>query len=156
MPHDDGLSRKRFPALFVIGDFFSPVMDPLRLCVEDLVRNGCDARFAASLPTTGEASAADDWFPDLVLVCQHWPDEFTERDMLRILALYPLARLTCCYGPWCQSDGRSRDIWPLAARVPVQAAAERIARELEVVAGTRRPLPLTASRDEVFLFDTAV
>ncbi len=69
-----------------------------------------------------------------------------------MIGLYPLARLVCCYGPWCASDGRTRDIWPLAVRVPVDAAAERIRRELEVLSGRRQPLPLTASRDEDLSF----
>jgi hypothetical protein len=147
---------QRLPALLVIGDFFSPAMEPVRLCVEKLVERGCDARFAASVPGTSGNPAGDGWFPDLVVVCQHWPDEFTERDVRRLMVLYPLARVTCCYGPWCQSDGRSRDIWPLATRVPVCSAAGRIRRELDVLAGLCRPLPLTASRDEVFLFDSPV
>jgi hypothetical protein len=37
--------------------------------------------------------------------------------------------------------------------VPAAFAAQRIAIEFEVLAGTRWPLPLTASRDEIFLFD---
>jgi hypothetical protein len=64
-----------------------------------------------------------------------------------------LARLICCYGPWCASDGRTRDVWPLSIRVPTALASRRIDLELEVLTGTRWPLPLTASRDEIFLFD---
>jgi hypothetical protein len=139
--------------LLVIGDFFSPAMEPVRICIEALVDGGCDARFAAGVPGTLERPADDAWFPDLVVVCQHWPDEFTERDVRRLVGLYPLARVTCCYGPWCESDARSRDIWPLSVRAPVRYAADRIRRELEVIAGFGRPLPLTASRDEIFLFD---
>jgi hypothetical protein len=160
MADADTSTPARSPALLVIGDFFSPAMQPVRLCVERLVENACDARFRAGVPETAVSLGAtldgEPWYPDLVVVCQHWPDEFTERDVRRLLTLSPLARLSCCYGPWCQSDGRSRDIWPLATRVPVESAAGRIARELEVLAGLRRPLPLTASRDEVFLFDTPV
>lgn len=156
MADADTSFQQRSPALLVIGDFFSPAMEPVRLCVEDLVHEGCDARFAAGVPGPAADPATEGWFPDFVVVCQHWPDEFTERDVRRLMGLYPLARVSCCYGPWCQSDGRSRDIWPFAVRVPVCSAAGRIGRELEVLAGLRRPLPLTASRDEVFLFDTPV
>jgi hypothetical protein len=141
--------------LLVIGDFFSTTMQPVRHCVEALVEGGHDARFVASLSRNVANPEDTTWFPDLVIVCQHWPDEFTERDVLSILRTSPLARLTCCYGPWCESDGRTRDIWPLAVRVPVRSAADRIHRELDVIAGFSRPLPLTASRDEIFLFDSA-
>ena len=92
-----------------------------------------------------DRSRQADWFPDLVIVCQHWPDEFSEHEIHRLLARYPLARVICCYGPWCRSDGRRRDLWPFAVRVPVEEAAGRIRREREVLAGRRQPLPLTAS-----------
>jgi hypothetical protein len=144
------------PNLLVIGDFFSPTMTPLRLFVEHLVEAGCDARFVAGVADVANRKAEEGWFPELVIVCQHGSDEFAEADVHRLIGLFPLARLVCCYGPWCASDGRTRDIWPLAVRVPVDVAAQRIRRELDVLAGRRRPLPLTASRDEIFLFDNAL
>jgi hypothetical protein len=131
-------------------------MQPVRRCIENLVEAGADARFVPGVPQAGADSDGEGWFPDLVIVCQHWPDEFTDRQVRRLIGLFPLARVSCCYGPWCASDGRSREIWPLSVRVPVELAAERIRRELDVLAGRRRPLPLTASRDEVFLFDSAL
>jgi hypothetical protein len=147
---------QRLPAILVIGEFFSPVMKPVRVCVEGLVEAGSDLRLSPGVPQRAARADGSEWFPDLVVVCQHWPDEFTEQDVRRLLTLCPLARVACAYGPWCQSDGRSRDIWPLAVRVPAAAAPDRIRRELDVIAGRLRPLPLTASRDEVFVFDAAV
>jgi hypothetical protein len=128
-------------------------MQPVRNCVEALVEEGLNARLAPTMPVRSAPNPDDQWFPDLVLVCQQWPDEFSESDVRRLLSLYPLARFVCAYGLWCESDGRSRDIWPLSVRVPVRCTADRMRRELEVVAGLRRPLPLTASRDEIWLFD---
>jgi hypothetical protein len=156
MADDPAPFAERSPTLLVIGDFFSPTMTPLRDVVERLVESGCDARFAAGVAEVRARWAEDGWFPELVLVCQHWSDEFTTQDVHCLIARYPLARLVCCYGPWCASDGRTRDIWPLAVRVPTDAAPDRIRRELDVLAGRRRPLPLTASRDEIFLFDNAL
>jgi hypothetical protein len=147
---------ERSPNLLVIGNFFSPVMEPVRLAVENLVESGANARFCEAVPRTEEVARDGARFPELVIVCQHWPDEFTTPDVHRLIGLYPLARLVCSYGPWCASDGRTRDIWPLAVRVPVDMAPERIRRELDVLAGRRRPLPLTASRDEIFLFDNSL
>lgn len=138
----------------VVGDVFSPVMQPVRNCVETLVKDGgAVVHFAKALPEACARAFAEAWFPDVVLICQHWSDEFTEQDVRRLLTAFPLARIACCYGPWCESDGRTRDVWPLSVRVPVRCAAGRIAREFEVLAGLRAPLPLTASRDEIFLFD---
>lgn len=92
---------------------------------------------------------------DLILVCQHWPDEYSRRDVERLLATFPLARFLCCYGPWCASDGRRRDVWPAALRVPADQALFRVKKELEVIAGGRPPLPWTAGIEEIFAFDAA-
>lgn len=92
---------------------------------------------------------------DLLIVIQQWPDEYTSADVSRLLALMPLSRLVCCYGPWCESDGRNRDIWPLAARVPQRDAEARIRLELSVLRGQLAPLPLTAGRDEIFAFSVS-
>ncbi len=90
---------------------------------------------------------------DLLLVHQQWPDQYSAADVDRLLRLTPLSRLICCYGSWCEADGRSRDIWPPAARVPLQRLSTRIRLELKVLRGELPPLPLTAGRDETFVFD---
>ncbi len=140
-------------AVLVIGRAFSPEMAGVERRVEELARDAADVRIAATVADALAKSAADGWHADLVIVCQHWPDEYTAAEVRAVLRAFPLARLVCCYGSWCSSDGRTRDVWPLAVRVPAEWAARRIALELEVLAGTRWPLPLTASRDEIFLFD---
>jgi len=140
-------------SILVIGDCDSETMRPVRRLIDSLIESGAIARFAADLDASIKRGRDDNWFADLVVVCQHWSDEFSEHKVWKLLSRHPLARLTCCYGPWCESDGRTRDIWPLAVRVPVRATEERIRRELDVIAGRCAPLPLTASRDEIFLFD---
>ncbi len=139
------------PSLWVIGDVFTPTMQPVRRCVEDLVERGAVARFTDRVSDVPRREEGEPWFPDLVVVCQHWPDEYSERDVRGLFEASPLARVLCCYGPWCASDGRRRDIWPPVVRVPVRQVSRRIAGELAVWAGTRPALPLTASRDEMLL-----
>jgi hypothetical protein len=133
-----------------IGDAASPAMEPVAACLAGL--SVLDVRRAPDIPAAVRL-VEEAWHPDLAVVCQHWSDEYTPSDVRRLFSLFPLARLICAYGPWCASDGRSRDIWPLAVRVPVKAAAARIEAELEVLRGVREPLPLTASRDEIYAFD---
>lgn len=87
---------------------------------------------------------------DLCIVCQSWPDEFSPADIGQILNRAATARLVCVYGECCASDGRTRDLWPPAVRVPVRDFAPRLRFELDVVAGRAPPLPLTAARDECF------
>src|SRR5689334_14139382 len=73
--------------------------------------------------------ATEGWHPDLIVVLQSWSDQFSEKDVYDLLSQCPLARIVCCFGPWCDSDGRTYSIWPLAVRVPVVAAAGRLLRE---------------------------
>ncbi len=140
-------------AVLVVGDLFASEMAGVERRVEELARDAADVRIAANVAEALAKSTADGWHADLVVVCQHWPDEYTPAEVRAVLRVFPLARLVCCYGSWCGSDGRTRDVWPLAVRVPAEWAPRRINLELEVLAGARWPSPLTASRDEIVLFD---
>jgi hypothetical protein len=88
--------------------------------------------------------------PDVVLVLQQWPDEYPRQHVLAMIDAYPLARLLVCYGPWCDSDGRTRDHWPHVVRVPLAIAARRFVQELENLRRGARRLPLTADRTEAY------
>jgi hypothetical protein len=139
--------------VLAVGDLSTQELQPVRALVDILAERGSDVHYAADLSPKRLSDGCGDWFANLVLVCQHWPDEFSEPDVRRLLTRHPLARIVCCYSPWCESDGRTRTTWPLAVRVPIRCAVERIDRELEVLGDKRAPLPLTASRDEIFRFD---
>lgn len=93
--------------------------------------------------------------PDLIVIVQSWPDEFSPSEIAGLFAFAPLARIVVAYGAWCESDGRNRHLWPLAARVPLHSAATRIEREWRLLHEARglEPLPLSASREEVFAAD---
>lgn len=97
--------------------------------------------------------ADENWFPDLVIVIQNRPDEFSADDVANLLSAFPLARWICCFGFWCESDGRNRDFWPPAIRISARSAETRIRRELDVLRNGSSALPLTAGREEVFAFD---
>jgi hypothetical protein len=115
---------------------------------------GVESTHAASLDA---ALATTDSPPDLVVVMQDWPDQWSEAEIGGLLRAFPLARLVCSYGPWCDSDGRNRDLWPPGARVPRELTAARLARELQSLeTGSSAVLPLTAGRDEVFEYDCGV
>jgi hypothetical protein len=100
------------------------------------------------------ALSGSDQPPDLVVVMHDWPDQWSERDIGRLMLAFPLARLVCSYGPWCDSDGRNRDLWPPGSRVPRELTAARVANELRYLnTQAGNILPLTAGRDEVFEHD---
>ncbi|MCA9078240.1 MAG: hypothetical protein KDA93_24640 [Planctomycetaceae bacterium] len=87
---------------------------------------------------------------EIVVMLQQWPDQFSRSEMLLLIDRYPLARLVVCYGPWCDSDGRTRDLWPFAVRVSVSEAADRLTREIEGTLAGEAPVPLTSTREEAF------
>jgi hypothetical protein len=87
---------------------------------------------------------------DLYVVCHSSPDEYSEGEVAHLLALAAAARLVCVYGRWCDSEGRTRDRWPLAVRVPAARFPSRLEYELRALSGAVAPLPLTASRGEIF------
>lgn len=93
-----------------------------------------------------------DWHPDLVVVLESHPDEFTSADVGQLFSAAPLARIVCCAGAWSESAGRTRKIWPLALRVPAVHARSRLEREWNLLSGQRSDfhLPSTGSREEWF------
>lgn len=96
------------------------------------------------------------WNPDLVVVVQSWSDEYSREEIDQLSRFAPLARWVVCCGAWCESDGRTRDLWPLAVRVPLRSAESRLAHEWRLLNGdTVVPLPMSASREETFGVDHA-
>jgi len=87
--------------------------------------------------------------PDLVLVIQDTPDQFSRRAAQDLLTAWPLSRLIVCHGPWCNGDGRNRDYWPLAVRVPYTDVENRLRQEFAALTGNGNILPWTAGRDEI-------
>ncbi len=112
-----------------------------------------DVRHSPRLP---EGTTDEQQLPDLVVVCQSWPDEFSSIEVSTCLGDWPLAQWVVCFGSWCESDSRTRGIWPIGLRIPARAAVSRLQRVWEIVRDRRtEPLPVTASRDEAFQFDAA-
>ncbi|RLS44892.1 MAG: hypothetical protein DWH84_03940 [Planctomycetota bacterium] len=105
-----------------------------------------------------EAALRTNTIPDLIVIVQSQPDEFSSTEIARLFAFAPLARVVVAYGAWCESDGRTRHTWPLAARVSLSSAPARIEREWRLLNGMpgSEPLPLSSSREEVFAVDHPV
>ena len=148
------MSKPRLPRAIVIGDTgpaeFQPVVELLQRRL-DAAALRWDPDFSAF-----RQAIASGWRPELVIILQSWPDQFSADEVAELISLCPLARIVCCFGPWCDSDGRNRSIWSLGVHVPAAAFASRLEHELDLLSGSRDagpPLPLTASRTETFEFD---
>ena len=101
------------------------------------------------------AASRTNTIPDLVVIVQSQPDEFSPTEIASLFAFAPLARVVVAYGAWCESDGRTRQTWPLATRVSLPNASARIEREWRLLNATPgiESLPLSSSREEVFAAD---
>lgn len=88
--------------------------------------------------------------PDAVLVYQGIPHEYPRIDAERLIGLLPLARWIVCFSAWCESQGRSEQLWPHGWCVPAKDVLPRIARLRRAHALDEPILPATASRDEAF------
>ncbi len=102
---------------------------------------------ADSIPSALDVVALD--VPELVVVLQETPDQFSSDSIQQLLCAWPLARLVVCHGPWCHGDGRNRSDWPHAVRVPHSSAATRLASERRLLLDSGEGLPWTAGRDEM-------
>ena len=88
--------------------------------------------------------------PDLIVIYQGVPDEYPHDEVQRLIATWPLTPCVVCFGPWCESIGRTEQVWPVGWCVSLKSSGERIRRELNRASVGFWPLPPTASRDEAF------
>ncbi len=148
------LEPKGLHTVLVLGDTDRAEMRSLARWLHD--RIGAAGHFVAAADTSQvDKVITTDIFPELIVVFQSWPDQFPARDVSNLFAIAPLARIVVCYGAWCESDGRNRQVWPQSVCVPVWAATARIDREWRLIQspGDEPPIPSSASRDEVFAAD---
>ncbi len=92
--------------------------------------------------------------PDLLVLAQAYPGEFTDAQVDRLRRAAPLARLLALVGSWCEGETRTGRPWPGAIRLYWHQWGPRCEQELaSLVAGRASTwsLPVTASEEERFL-----
>ena len=107
-----------------------------------------DAESACSALEQGEFA------PDVIVVAQAYPGQYSAEAVDRMRRLAPLARVVGLLGSWCEGETRSGQPWPAAVRIywhqwPAQAAQE-IAR-LRAGTCSTWSLPITSSEEERLL-----
>jgi hypothetical protein len=139
------------PAVLLIGH---PNFEPYAQTARDvcrMIRRDQVREFPAdSISRENLAGLAE---PEFVVVSQACSDQYSEREVNQLVARFPRSRLICSYGPWCCSDGRNRQIWPLSVRVPAQSFTRRFQLEYAFAKSRKERLPLTLSRSELFELD---
>lgn len=133
----------------LVGDGERAEMRPIVHWIEERVPEGA---LRVEREICGRLSASEHRDVDLMIVLEAHPDEYSIDDVQALFAAAPLARIVCCAGSWSESAGRTRKIWPLAVRVPVNQAIQRLEREWALLTDGRIDsyLPPTGSREEWF------
>ncbi len=133
-------------------DEFRPMRDWLSLSAPQLMLH-----FAPTVANVPDVLATASP-PEIIIIGESWPDEFTADDVSKLLTIAPLARTVCITGAWSEAVGRTRSHWPPAWRVPLWDAIPRLERELSALAACRTAAsdvavdfpPATASRQETW------
>ncbi len=107
-----------------------------------------DAESAAAALAAGEVG------PELIVVAQAFPNQFSEEAIDRLRRLAPLGRVLGLMGSWCEGEMRTGKPWPAAIRIYWHQWLPRCNRELRRM---RRGecsawgLPITATEEERLL-----
>ena len=117
------------------------------------IQNSRDMQITGQFETIAEALTAGlaEHLPaDVVVILQAYSDEYSAADAGQLIGRMLFRRVLCCYGPWCLSDGRTHEIWPVVARVSVASAWSVLQQEIRNIrAGVAALLPMAAA-EEVF------
>ena len=87
-----------------------------------------EAESAAGLLADGQLA------PDLIVVAQAFPGQFSAEAVDRLRALAPLARVVGLMGSWCEGEMRTGKPWPAAIRVYWHQWPARCVQELKHLA----------------------
>jgi CheY-like chemotaxis protein len=126
----------------------------------------CEARAGldrwGAVADFGDAAAAAEALvenrvsPDVLVVAQAFPGQFSHEAIDRLRRLAPLARVLGLMGSWCEGEMRSGAPWPATVRTYWHQWPARCGRELQSLAAGQScswALPLTATDEERLLLD---
>jgi len=94
--------------------------------------------------------------PDVVIVAQSWPGQFTTQVIDRLRRAAPLLRILSLAGTWCDGESRTGNPWLADFRASWHQWPARFQEQLEQLAGGNCPawgLPITMADDERLLWN---
>jgi len=137
-------------AILIIGDAArSEFEEPLSTIYAEH-----EVHCAPDVETARALMVENSFTPDVLVVAQAFPNQFTETEIEELLRLAPLARVVSLLGAWCEGESRSGKPWPSTARLYWHQWPCRVKRQLFQLAEGRKcawSLPLTATEEEQLL-----
>jgi CheY-like chemotaxis protein len=138
--------------VLLLGDTHRPEFRDARSCLD---RWG-DVREYADETQAAAALIKDLLVPDVIVVAQAFPGQFSHQAIDHLRRLAPLARVVGLMGSWCEGEMRTGRPWPAVVRTYWHQWTARCNRELHRLtagAGGSWALPLTATEEERLLAD---
>ncbi len=111
---------------------------------------------AADVETARAALAQRRTTPEVIVVTQSFPGQFSHGAIDRLRRAAPLARIVGLMGSWCEGEMRSGRPWPATARLYWHQWPARCRRQFRCLAKGERcsfALPATATEEERLLAD---
>lgn len=121
---------------------------------QEAARRLGDLLGVADAAAAADAIASGRTTPDLIVVAQAFPGEFSAASIERLRRLAPLARVVGLLGPWCEGETRTGKPWPAAIRLYWHQWLPRAEEDLRRLGGGQTSnwsLPATASEEERLL-----
>ena len=138
--------------ILLVGDIHRTEFRESASCLK---RSGV-VEIAADVETARAALAQRRTAPEVIVVAQSFPGQFSHGAIDRLRRAAPLARIVGLMGSWCEGEMRSGRPWPATARLYWHQWPAHCRRQFRCLAGGKRcsfALPATATEEERLLAD---
>jgi CheY-like chemotaxis protein len=137
-------------SILIIGDTRRREFRDARAVLDELgrVSSAADVESAEAMLRDGRIA------PEVIVVAQAYPGEFSAGAIDRLRRLAPLGRLVGLLGSWCEGEMRTGRPWPASIRIYWHQWGPRVSRELRRLCegqGSTWALPVTATEEERLL-----
>ncbi|MGD0517939.1 MAG: hypothetical protein ABSA26_10430 [Thermoguttaceae bacterium] len=137
-------------SILVLGEIDRPEFLGVRSTLKSLGRISCLTEVKQAI----KALEAGEIIPDVIVIAQAFPGQFSHQDADRLRRLAPLGRIVRLLGSWCEGEIRSGQPLPAAVRIYWHQWNARAGRELHRLIQGQCPswgLPETATEEERLL-----
>jgi hypothetical protein len=141
-------------SILILGHIERPEFFGVRSTLE----TSAQVRYLTEVERAVESLETGEIVPDIIVIAQAFPQQFSHQDIDRLRRLAPLSRILDLLGSWCEGETRSGQPLPAAVRIYWHQWNARAQRELHRLIQCQCPswgLPVTATEEERLLQNTA-